>query len=237
MDEQGGWVGLFSGGKDSSFALYQAQQRGYAVEQLVTVAPAGDSYMYQRANTELVTLAAESIGIELVTVDLPAFEQPPADTAARGDDEIEPLEQHLRTLDEHRAISGLVTGAIASEYQRDRIAELCDRVGIELFAPLWNRDPVAIARDMLAAGFEIRIIEVAAAGLDQSWVGRRLDDDALTELLTLQEQYGVHPLGEGGEFETFVTDGPHMRYPIELTYTTEWDGMRGNISITKAEFA
>jgi uncharacterized protein (TIGR00290 family) len=87
---------------------------------------------------------------------------------------------------------------------------------------------------MLEAGFEIRIVQVAAAGLDESWLGRRLDEAALAELARLNDRYGVHLLGEGGEFETLVTDAPHMDRPIELEYEPVWEGSRGHLRITDA---
>jgi uncharacterized protein (TIGR00290 family) len=90
---------------------------------------------------------------------------------------------------------------------------------------------------MLDAGFEIQIIRVAAYGLDESWLGRRLDAAALDELEALNDEYGVHILGEGGEFETLVTDGPHMDKRIELEHTTEWDGTRGTLKIEDAWLA
>ena len=39
------------------------------------------------------------------------------------------------------------------------------------------------------------------------------------------------------EFETLVTDGPHMKRAIELEYETEWDGTRGTLRITDARLA
>ncbi|WP_449272198.1 Dph6-related ATP pyrophosphatase, partial [Halorubrum halodurans] len=40
------WVSLFSGGKDSSWALHRALEEELDVSRLLTVHPAGDSYMY-----------------------------------------------------------------------------------------------------------------------------------------------------------------------------------------------
>ena len=62
------WVSLFSGGKDSSWALYRALEADRPVERLVTVHPAGKSFMYHVPATELASLAAESIGLPLVDV-------------------------------------------------------------------------------------------------------------------------------------------------------------------------
>ena len=233
----GAWVSLFSGGKDSSWALYRALERGLPVERLVTVHPEGDSYMYHVPATRLAALAAESVGIELLEVEPADFEAAAAtDSGAQGDAELEPLEAALRDLDSTLpgGVAGLTAGAVESEYQTSRIEAMADRLDADLFAPLWQRGPRDLADAMLDAGFDIRIVRVAAAGLDESWLGRRLDADALDELEELHEEYGVHVLGEGGEFETLVTDGPHMERAIRLAYETEWDGTRGTLQIEDA---
>jgi diphthine-ammonia ligase len=229
------WVSLFSGGKDSSWALYRALERGLSVERLVTVHPDGDSYMYHVPATDLAALAAESIGIEPVEVHPESFSG--TDSTARGDTELEPLEWSLEELAADLDIAGLTVGAVASEYQHSRVSQMADRLGVDVFAPLWQEDPHDLATAMLDAGFDIRIIAVAAAGLDESWLGRRLDADALAALEELETEYGVHPLGEGGEFETLVTDGPHMDRAIELEYATAWDGTRGHLEIEEARLA
>jgi diphthine-ammonia ligase len=233
MDTDAAWVSLFSGGKDSSWALYRALERGLPVERLVTVHPEGDSYMYHVPATRLAELAAESIGIPLRAVepgDLGA--ESAADAGRQGDAEIEPLESALESLAEDRGgIAGLTAGAVESEYQTSRIEAMADRLGADLFAPLWHEDPHDLATAMLDAGFEVRVVQVAAAGLDESWLGRRLDADAVAELDRLNDAYGVHVLGEGGEFETVVTDGPHMDRQIEIDYTPEYDETQGRGAI------
>ncbi len=232
------WVSLFSGGKDSSWALYQALEEGLNVERLLTVHPSEDSYMYHVPETQLAGVAAESIGIELVEVDPGDLNAGNAtDSAAQGDAELEPLEEALSDLADDIDLAGVTAGAIESEFQTSRIEEMCDRLGIDLFAPLWQRDPEALAAEMLDAGFEITILQVAAYGLDRSWLGRTLDADAIDELRALNDEYGVHLLGEGGEFETFVTNGPHMDQRIELEYDIEWNGDSGRVRITNVRLA
>jgi ABC transporter with metal-binding/Fe-S-binding domain ATP-binding protein len=231
------WVGLFSGGKDSAYALHRAIETGRSVERLLTVHPGDDSYMYHVPATELATLAAESIEIPLVEVDPADFDAAAAtDASAQGDRELAPLERAIAELatDLDARLAGVTAGAVESEFQTSRIQAMCDRQGLELFAPLWERDPETLAEAMIEAGFEIRIVQVAAAGLDESWLGRRLDRDALADLRVLNDRYGVHVLGEGGEFETLVTDGPHMERPIRLEYGTQWDGTRGTIAVEDA---
>jgi ABC transporter with metal-binding/Fe-S-binding domain ATP-binding protein len=231
------WVSLFSGGKDSSWALHRALEEGVDVSRLLTVHPAGDSYMYHTPATRLAELAAESVGIDLIEVEPEDFGAADVDdSAAQGDAELEPMEAALRGLaaTDGVELAGVTAGAVESEFQTSRIRAMCDRLGIDLFAPLWGEDPVALAEAMFAAGFEIRIVQVAAYGLDESWLGRRYDAGALDELLDLRTEYGVHPLGEGGEFETFVVNGPHMSRRIDLSYETTWEGDRGHLEVTDA---
>jgi ABC transporter with metal-binding/Fe-S-binding domain ATP-binding protein len=235
MTDEHAWASLFSGGKDSSWALYRALERGLDVTRLVTVHPGDDSYMYHVPATELAGLAAESVGIDLLEVEPDDLGAAAAtDSAAQGDAELEPLEAALRELRAVEPLAGVTAGAVESEFQTSRIEAMCDRLGIDLFAPLWQREPVTVAEEMIDAGFEIRIVQVAAAGLDESWLGRRLDADALADLVALHERYGVHPLGEGGEFETLVTDAPHMDRPLELDWEPVWEGTRGRLRITDA---
>ncbi|WP_435335101.1 diphthine--ammonia ligase [Haloarchaeobius sp. TZWWS8] len=237
MTADGSWVSLFSGGKDSSWALYRALEEGLPVSHLLTVHPEGESYMYHVPATELTSLAAESIGLPHVNVTPDDFDAMAAeDSGVQGDAELEPLEAALESLrsDLDGGLAGVTAGAIESEYQTSRIQGMADRLGCDVFAPLWQRDPEELAREMLEAGFEITIIQVAAGGLDESWLGRTLDAGAFDELQALNDRYGVHVLGEGGEFETLVTDAPHMDRPIELEYETEWEGTRGSLRITDA---
>ncbi len=229
------WASLFSGGKDSSWALYRAMTSDRNVSHLVTVHPGEESYMYHVPATRLARLAAESIGLPLVEVDPGGFDADAAtDSGAQGDKELAPLEDTVADLDTEVGLAGVTAGAVESEYQTSRIRGMCDRLSLDLYAPLWGKEPRGLAEAMLSAGFEIRIIRVAARGLDESWLGRTLDRDAVDELDTLNDEHGVHVLGEGGEFETLVVDGPHMDRRIELEYERRWEGTRGSIDVTDA---
>jgi len=234
----GTWASLFSGGKDSSWALYRALQSDRGVSHLVTVHPGEASYMYHVPATRLARLAAESVGLPLVEVDPESFDaEAAADSGAQGDRELAPLEAALADLDAEAGLAGVTAGAVESEYQTSRIRGMCDRLGLELYAPLWGEDPRELVEAMLEAGFEILIVQVAARGLDESWLGRTLDRTALADLEALNEEYGVHVLGEGGEFETLVVDGPHMDRRIELEYERRWEGTRGSIDVIDALLA
>lgn len=228
------WIALFSGGKDSSWALYRALETGLPVSRLLTVHPAADSYMYHVPATDLARLAAESIGISLVEVESDVETANVTDSGTQGDAELAVLEEALEKLDGEIGVEGIVAGAVESEFQTSRITAMAERLGVETYTPLWQRDPRSLAEAMIEAGFEIRIVQVAAGGLDESWLGRTLDRAALSDLIELNERCGVHVLGEGGEFETLVTDGPHMDRRIEIEYETKWGVGRGTLRITDA---
>lgn len=229
------WVSLFSGGKDSSWALYRALQAELAVETLLTVHPPAGSFLFHVPATRLAGLLAESIGLPLLEVEPDVTVDAGAESGTQGDRELEPMEAELRAYrDEHGGLGGVTAGAVASEFQTDRLQAMCDRLGCELFAPLWQVDPLTAGREMVDAGFDIRVVRVAAAGLDQSWLGRRLDHAALDELTALNEQRGVHVLGEGGEYETLVVDGPHMARRLGYEATVSWDRGRGDLHIEDA---
>ncbi len=231
----GPWVSLFSGGKDSSWALHRALEAGLPVESLLTVHPPAGSYLYHVPATRLAGLAAESIGLPLVEVEPDFAVDGPVDAGEQGDRELEPLEAALREYREERGdLGGVTAGAVASEYQAGRLERLCNRLGCELYAPLWGAEPLAAGRAMVDAGLDVRVVAVAADGLDETWLGRRLDREALSELAALAERRGIHVLGEGGEYETLVVAGPHMTRRIAFEATTEWDGTSGALVVEEA---
>lgn len=229
------WVSLFSGGKDSSWALYRALELGHPVESMLTVHPPEGSFLFHVPGTRLAGLAAESIGLPLQEVESNDVVDSSADSSEQGARELEPVEAELRRyLAGHGGLGGIVAGAVASEYQEHHLAGMCDRLGCELFAPLWGADPLGAGRAMVDAGFVIRVVQVAADGLDESWLDRRLDHEALDELAVLNQRRGVHVLGEGGEYETLVVDGPHMGRRIEYEASARWEGDRGELQIEDA---
>lgn len=228
------WVSLFSGGKDSSWALYRALEAGLPVEALVTVHPPEGSYLYHVPATELAALAAESIGRPLVEVDPEVAVGRDPDVGAQGDRELEPLESTLATYQAEHGLEGITAGAVESAYQADRLSAMCERLDCELYTPLWGADPLDAGRSMVDTGFDIRIVAVAADGLDASWLGRRIDHAALDDLATLNTSRGVHVLGEGGEYETLVVDGPHMDRAIEFESSVRWNGTHGALQIEAA---
>ena len=212
---------LISGGKDSCYALYEALTAGHEVTHLVAIKPQNpDSYMYHSINIDIVRLISQACGIPLIL----------KESQGRKEEELDDLSDVLCSLD----IDGVIVGAIESVYQESRVRKVCETLGIAMYAPLWHRNTEELLRDM-AAVMDIRIVQVAADGMGEEWLGVRIDEGAIRDLQELQKRYRIHLCGEGGEYETLVLDAPYFKERIELTETEQvWYGDRGVLKVLDA---
>ncbi|NPA75370.1 MAG: diphthine--ammonia ligase [Euryarchaeota archaeon] len=208
-------IALFSGGKDSTYAIYLAMQQGYEIEKLVTIYPSvKDSFMYHIPMIDRTELQARAMGIER--------------DVHRIDDSVDALKNVLSQYD----VDAVISGAIASNFQKTKIEEVCTELGVLSFAPLWGKSQELLLRDMLAAGLKIMIIGVYAYGLDASYLGEIISEETLKKLKKVEEKYQINLAGEGGEYETFVVDAPHFKSRIEVEIRRRnWDGVRGELEI------
>jgi ABC transporter with metal-binding/Fe-S-binding domain ATP-binding protein len=213
---------LFSGGKDSVFAVYITQQYGWDVSHLVTLLPVKqDSYMFHSINIHLTELLAQAINIPLVK------------KSTKGEKETELID--LKNLLQSLEIDGVISGAIASEYQRTRIEKICDEIGIKSFTPLWHKDQELLLRDQVKAGFHIVIVGVFASGFDEAWLGKTIDEHTIDALVSLHEKYKINIAGEGGEFETLVLDGPLFSQKLVIDESVkEWNRDNGIFQVKSA---
>jgi len=122
------------------------------------------------------------------------------------DEEVRGLGQALACAKRDFNLDGIVSGALASEYQRTRLDAICHEVGLKSFAPLWHKEPASYVRGLLRGGYDIAFSRVAAGGIPNDWAGTRLDEGKLAAMVAARERPNV--AGEGGEFETLVLDGP-----------------------------
>lgn len=215
---------LFSGGKDSTFALYKTLKRGIKVKCLVTLIPENpESYMFHYPNIDLTELQAKAIGIELLT----------KTTEGVKEVELNDLANALSLFE--GTIDFLVPGAIASSYQKTRIESIAAKLGFRVFSPLWNKEPEELWESMLDLGFRIMITSIACEGLDKSWLGKVIDKKNYKELRKLSKKHRFHLSGEGGEFETLVLDGPIFKRSLKiLEGHVEMDGSSGYYIVDKA---
>lgn len=197
---------LFSGGKDSTMALYHALNEGEDVRYLLSMKSINDeSYMFHVPNIHITDLLAEALDIPIVS----------AVTQGVKEEELQDLKREFENLKD-LGVEAIYTGALYSVYQKSRIEKLGAEVGLEIVSPYWHVDELEYMRKIVSLGFEVIISGVAAWGLDESWLGRVIDDEAIDELVKINEKYQVNIAFEGGEAETLAVDGPIFKKRLKI---------------------
>jgi len=214
---------LVTGGKDSVLALYRAQKMGHTVEVLAAMIPKrDDSYMFHFPNIHLTELLSRAVEIPLVT----------AETCGVKEEELDDLKKLLAPLD----VEGVVSGAVSSSYQKERIDRICDELGLKSVAPLWHEDPLDIMKELIDLKFKVIIVGVYAYGLDQTWLGREINAETLNQLVELNQKYQISLVGEGGEYESLVLDAPIFKKRIEVVKAeTNYESNSGVFVIKEAK--
>ena len=214
---------LATGGKDSALAFYRVLKMGYEVKFLACMIPLReDSWMFHYPNIRLVDLFADAVGIPLVK----------AETSGIKEEEVGDLKRLIEGLD----VDAVVSGAIASVYQKSRIEKMCEQLGLKCIAPLWQEDQLGIIKEILVLRFDVIVTGVCAYGFNKDWLGRKLDDDTIEALKELNRRYGISLVGEGGEYETLVLDAPFFKKRIKIIEAEKiWKSQSGSFLITKAK--
>lgn len=190
---------LFSGGKDSVYATWMAQNEGHEISCLVSIFSENlESFMFHTPSVEKTRKQAEVMGIPLII------------EKTRGEKEIEldDLKRAIVRARDEYGIEGVISGAIASVYQASRIEKICFELGLTVFNPLWQKDESEYLDELLQNGFKVILVGVFAYPFDESWLLREIDENFVREIRKLNEKYDIHVAGEGGEFETFVLNCP-----------------------------
>lgn len=195
-------VALYSGGKDSHYSLVLSYRAGIIPQALVTAVPQGEgSWLFHEVNVLWSRLHGEAMEVPLHFVEV----------SGRRDEELEELKRGLSgVLNLYPGVDYLVTGAVRSRYQLERFRKLAEELGLRLVAPLWGADEVALLyREAEELGFIVTAVQ--AYCLDYGVLGNPHTSEVVKSLLKAYKECGVSPVGEGGEFETFVIRSPLFR--------------------------
>ena len=193
----------WSGGKDSSLALYKVQQESkYQVVALLTVL----SQVYGRIShhgvrSALLERQASSLGLPLEPVYL---------SKNASNEEYETKMVELLTRYRDQGVESVVFGDIFLEGIRKYREEKLALVPMQGVFPLWGEDTTTLAGQFLSLGFKAVVCCVDPKLLETSFAGREIDQQFLDDLPP-----GVDPCGENGEFHSFVYDGPVFQERID----------------------
>ena len=209
---------LFSGGKDSVFAAFCCQQSGWDVV-LLTIKPAEYSTMFHHPNIDWCAFQAKEMGMPIKVVN------------AHGKSEADELHATREALRELK-VDGVATGAIESEYQKQRVDKIAHELNIRSFVPVWRTGNTILSE--LTRYFEAYVVAVSAEGLNESDLGARFDAKFLKKLSRLKIPVSYHL--EGGEGETFVANAPFFEKRLVIDGMKKtFDGARGTAIITALE--
>jgi uncharacterized protein (TIGR00290 family) len=194
---------LWTGGKDSALALHEMDGK---VSCLVTFAPRNPNFLAHPIS--FIQRQARSLELPHHLV----FVEEPFDIG---------YEKALQGLRDERGIDTVVTGDIAEVGGAPNwIRERCRPLGIKVLTPIWGRDRASLLRDILARKLAVIFSCVKSPWFDGKWVGRPLNELAITELWQLRERTGLDLCGEEGEYHTLVTDGQLFKRRIVLGATS-----------------
>lgn len=194
----------WSGGKDSALALYKAMHSdAYNIQCLLTnINSVHDRVSMHGVRRSLMEAQAASIGLPLVTVELP--EEP-----SMQDYETIMLTKinALKTAGCSKAIFGDIFLEDLKTYREQKLRE----AGVECVFPLWKIDTAELVNEFVNLGFKAIVVCVNEQYLDRSFCGRLIDTSFVNDLPS-----NVDVCGENGEFHSFVFEGPIFKQPVQF---------------------
>ena len=191
---------LFTGGKDSTYAMHVAHAMGHEVAVLCTILPRDpDSMLFHTPSLRHAHVMAQAYGLPL--------EVEPASPGR----ELSSLYRLLKRCRDAHGARGVVSGALRSDYQRIRYLSVTDRLGLWHLSPLWHKDQEEYMRSLVREGFRFMLTRVSAYGLPLRLLGRVVTRRDVEEIIARARRYGFNPAFEGGEAETLVLRAPLMK--------------------------
>ena len=188
----------WSGGKDSCLALLRARAAGLDVQTFVTMCEDDGSSIAHAVPVGVMDAQVARFGAHWLAVRVPVGGYAQAFSAMLAG---------LRSTGH----SSMVFGDIDLRAHRDWIEPLCNDAGIEPLFPLWGESRRTIADAVLGSGIRALLVGVDTTRLDAGFCGERYDADLIARLPA-----GVCPIGEDGEFHTFVDDAPGMSSAVNV---------------------
>jgi uncharacterized protein (TIGR00290 family) len=194
----------WSSGKDSAFALHEARRCGLAeiVGALTTLNEAYGRVAMHGVRDSVLDQQIAALGLPVLKVLLPN----PCTNQVYEERMAEAFER-LKS----QGVTHLVFGDLFLEDIRAYREKQLAAAGMTGIFPLWRRDTVALARDMIASGLTAHLVCIDPRRLGREFAGRRFDAGLLAELPA-----AVDPCGENGEFHTVVSAGPMFAAPIPV---------------------
>lgn len=197
---------LVSGGKDSLYAAFIASKKHELACLISFKSKRKDSYMFHIPNIDLVKMQASSIGLPLLFLESSGIKEK----------ELNDIKKALKLAIQKYKIEGIVSGALASNYQKQRIDKICKELKLKSIAPLWHVDEEKYLKELIKNKFKVIITAIAADGLNKGFLGEEINNKLISQLKAINKKNKIHICGEGGEFETLVLDCPLFKDKLKI---------------------
>jgi len=211
---------LFSGGKDSCLAVHQALKEGHEIKCLLTILPeTQESFMFHTPYQKLLKKQAEMLGIKLITLKSKAVKEK----------ELLDLEKLLKKAKKEEGIEAVGVGGIASNYQGSRVKNICDKLKLGFYAPLWASKSEEVWDKLLKNNFKVILTKIACEGIPLDLLGKTITEKELSELKRRAEKYKFRIDFEGGEAESAVLFMPEFKKEITINFVVKQEGKYNSI--------
>ena len=189
---------LYSGGKDSTFAVQHAVDKGWNIKYLISVKPARkDCYLFHYATVELTKDIAKMLNIPHFYVKCGV-----SDPVKEADIVKKIVEKNQGKFKIDAVVLG---GTGLQETQLRSIQRALIPLKVDAFASHSGEDHDLVMEEMLNKGYEIMITQIASDGL-KDWLGKKITKENFPQLKKDSIKYGFHIGFEGGYADTLVTD-------------------------------
>lgn len=190
----------WSGGKDSTLALYRAMREGGKPKYLLNMMTE-DAERSRSHGLPISVIQKQALSLNI-----------PLITCATSWNDYENKFVAKITKFKEEGIEIGVFGDIDLELHREWVEKVCSSAGIQACEPLWKEARSSLLKELIDEGFKTLIISVKENILGKKFLGKKLTTDLIREI----ELLGIDASGEAGEYHTVVTDGPIFSFPIHL---------------------
>jgi diphthine-ammonia ligase len=193
----------WSGGKDGCMTLHTLIEQGYEVISLVTTVPQELERTFGHGErTEMIRLQGEALGIPVHFIE------------CTFDSYTDKFIEAIQYLKQQYHISAIAYGDLYLDGHRQWGEKVAEAAGVVALYPLWTKEEAALEalRNYVKSGYQAVVIRVRDDVLDESWLGRQIDQSFLRDI----QKTASCPMGESGEYHSYVYDGPLFAKKIQL---------------------
>lgn len=190
----------FSGGKDSTFALYLAKKQGFLPVSLINMLDeTGERSRSHGLKPEVLRAQAASLGLPLITR-----------SAGWGTYEVQFVEALREAKDGGATLA--VFGDVDLIEHKEWEEKVCVQAEIDAYLPIWGQPRIDVVHQFVEAGFVAQIMMLNQTIAPDWLLGEKLTHELIEKMVA----HNIDPCAESGEFHTVVLDGPIFQAALKL---------------------